>query len=197
MTGFFLILVCVGFFQVEKRIGTLAQQAAVAELNRTLNREIHLAVGKLMEEEAEIFHGITQAERDETGRIFSLSTDYLKVNRLKVMLAVKVEEVLRGTDVIRARIPVGMLISDSMMTGFGLPIPIRVFATNAVDVAIEDSFHSAGINQTRYKLEIVVKVPAQIAGLLHREETEVIVQVPVEEMILVGEVPKTYLARGD
>lgn len=195
--GLLLFLFGWGFFRVETRIGSLAQQAAVAELNRTLNREIHSIVTELLNKESVNLHGLTQTQTDATGKVLSMSTDYQTVNHIKADLAIQVEEFLGRMDVVKATVPIGMLLSDSFMTGFGFPIPIRVFATNAIEVAVEDSFTSAGINQTRYKLEVIVTIPARVAGLFQHEDTCVTVQVPMEEVILVGEVPQTYLARGN
>ncbi len=182
------------FFRIEERLGGFAQQAAISELNRILNREIHRTVGELMEEEQTDFHSLSHTQTDAEGRVLSVSTDHQSINRIKSRLAVRVGDFLEELTVVNTKVPMGALVSDSWMTGFGIPIPVKVFATNSIAVEIADSFISAGINQTRYKLELLVTVPARVAGFLEHQDTEVTVQIPIEEIILVGEVPNAYLA---
>ncbi|MBQ2613705.1 MAG: sporulation protein YunB, partial [Clostridia bacterium] len=50
------------------------------------------------------------------------------------------------------------------------------------------------INQTKYSLSVKVTVPARIAGVFRYEDTKVVTEIPLAETILVGEVPKAYLA---
>ncbi len=192
-TGLALILFGWGFFKVEMRVGHLAQQAAISKLNGMITAEVNRVAEEVMSEHGG--HCITKEEKDESGRVLSVSTDYVIVNRIKSALAIQTQKYLDKIDVVETTIPAGMLISDTMLTGFGIRIPIQVFATNAISVEFEDEFTSAGINQTRHHLMATVTVPARVAGVVTYEETEIVVQVPIAETILVGEVPQTYLSR--
>lgn len=191
--GIILMLCGWGFFKVEIRVGHLAQQAAISKLNGMITTEVNRVAEEVMSE-----HGgqsITEEEKDESGRVLSVSTDYVIVNRIKSALAIQIQKYLDEIDVVETTIPAGMLISDTMLTGFGIQIPIHVFATNAISVEFEDEFTSAGINQTRHHLMASITVPARVAGVVTYEETVIVTQVPIAETILVGEVPQTYLSR--
>ena len=191
--GIMLMLCGWGFFKVEIRVGHLAQQAAISKLNGMITTEVNRVAEEVMSE-----HGgqsITEEEKDESGRVLSVSTDYVIVNRIKSALAIQIQKYLDEIDVVETTIPAGMLISDTMLTGFGIQIPIHVFATNAISVEFEDEFTSAGINQTRHHLMASITVPARVAGVVTYEETVIVTQVPIAETILVGEVPQTYLSR--
>ena len=191
---FLLLGVCVlGFYKMESRIGSLAQQAAISKLNGEITKDTNRAVQTVLEEEQINTRKLVIAEKDEKGKIQSMSTDYNAVNRMKSALAVKIQEHLDQLDVIETRVPAGMLFSDTMMTGAGFDVPVKVFATNAIEVRFYDEFSSAGINQTRYKLMVEVKVPARVAGVFRHEDTEVVTQVPVAETVIVGDVPQAYL----
>lgn len=158
---FLLLGGCVlGFYKMESRIGSLAQQAAISKLNGEITKDTNRAVQTVLEEEQINTRKLVIAEKDEKGKIQSMSTDYNAVNRMKSALAVKIQEHLDQLDVIETRVPAGMLFSDTMMTGAGFDVPVKVFATNAIEVRFYDEFSSAGINQTRYKLMVEVKVPA-------------------------------------
>lgn len=198
---FFLILILIGcipgFYHTETRVGALAQKAAVSELNGRITKTVNRAVESVLEQEKIDSRKLISVEKDELGRIQSLSADYLVINRMKSALAILVQEELDSLNVIEAHIPVGMLFSDTLFTGAGFTVPVKIFVSNAIEVEFYDEFVSAGINQTKYKLAAEVRVPAQAAGLFHREETLVVTQVPVAETVVVGEVPKTYLGLAE
>ena len=191
--GIILTLCGWGFFKVEIRVGHLAQQAAISKLNGMITTEVNRVAEEVMSEHGG--HSVTKEEKDESGRVLSVSTDYVIVNRIKSALAIQIQKYLDEIDVVETTIPAGMLISDTMLTGFGIRIPIHVFSTNAISVEFEDEFTSAGINQTRHHLMASITVPARVAGVVTYEETEIVTQVPIAETILVGEVPQTYLSR--
>ena len=138
--------------------------------------------------------GMIEQRTNEEGEVLSVNMNPLAVNRFKSALAIAVQECLDVMDVIETTVPIGMLFSDTIMTGVGIRVPIKVFATNEIIVEMEDSFSSAGINQTKYSLSVKVAVPARIAGVFRYEDTKVVTEIPLAETILVGEVPKAYLA---
>ncbi len=193
--GILLMLCSWGFFRIEMRIGHLAQQGAISKLNGIITTEVHRVIDEVMTENGRRAP-LTKEEKDSSGRVSSVTTDYTAVNHIKSELAIKIQAYLDQLDVVETTVPVGMLFSDTLMTGFGLRIPIRVFATNAITVEFEDEFSSAGINQTRHHLMAIVRVPARVAGIFSYEETEIVTQIPIAETILVGEVPQTYLNRS-
>lgn len=184
-----------GFFRIEMRIGSLAQQAAVSKLNGTITKEVNRVVTEVFAEEAVNAKSLVSKQKDETGRVLSMSTDYYTLNRMKSSMAIKVQEVLDGLDVVETTVPVGMLFSDTFLTGIGFRVPVKVFATNAIRVEYKDSMIAVGINQSSHHLTVEITVPARVAGLLSYEDTEVVTQVPIAETVIVGEVPQTYLHR--
>lgn len=197
---YFLLLAIVvggiyGFFRVEMRIGSLAQQAAVSKLNGTITKEVNRVVTEVFAEEAVNAQNLVSKQKDEDGKVLSMSTDYHTLNRMKSAMAIKVQEVLDHMDVVDTTVPVGMLFSDTFLTGFGFRVPVKVFVTNAIRVEYKDSMTAVGINQSCHRLLVEITVPARVAGLFSYEDTEVITQVPISETVIVGEVPQTYLHR--
>ena len=180
------------FFRIEARIGALSQQAAVSKLNGVITKDVNRLAAKLLSDPQ--MQGMIEQRTNEAGEVLSVNMNPLAVNRFKSALAIAVQECLDVMDVIETTVPIGMLFSDTIMTGVGIRVPIKVFATNEIIVEIEDSFASAGINQTKYSLSVKVTVPARIAGVFRYEDTKVVTEIPLAETILVGEVPKAYRA---
>ncbi len=189
-----VLVVCLGFlfFRVEARIGALSQQAAVSKLNGVITKDVNRVAATLLSDPK--MQSMIEERTDEAGAVLSVNMNSLVVNQFKSALAIQVQECLDVLDVIETTVPIGMLISDTIMTGVGIRVPIKVFGTNEIIVEMEDSFASAGINQTKYSLSVKVTVPARIAGVFRYEDTRVVTEIPLVETILVGEVPKAYLA---
>lgn len=191
---FLLLGICIfGLTRIERRIGPLAQQAAVSALNGRIVKEANLAAEAVLEEEGIEPGRLILIERDENGSVRSLTTDYAAVNRIKAALAVQMQERIAQMGVVKTYVPAGMLVSDTLYTGAGFHIPIRIFAAGTVDIRFYDEFTSAGINQTRYKLMVEITAPAQVAGILSRQETQAVTQVPLADAVVVGTVPQNYL----
>lgn len=178
---------------IEKRLGPLAQESALSILNGELIKEINLSVTEVLEEENIYAGSILQEEKDDAGTIENIVTDYTAANRVKTAIAVKVQEKLNGYRTVCASVPIGALFSDTLLTGYGVPIPVRAFATHMIDIQFLDTFDSAGINQTRQQLSLEIKVPIRIAGIFSYRDAVVSTEVPLAESVIIGTVPQTYL----
>lgn len=198
MAGFILLLAAlgVGMWRMEQRIGDLAQQTALSQLNGEVTTLCNRAVQQTLEKCQVDYQSLITMEKNGEGSVSSLSTNFGAVNQLKSDLALRIQEGLNQLDTIHAGVPVGALFSDKILTGVGFSVPVRVIATNAIKVEFFDDFQSAGINQTRHKLMIEVTVPARVAAPLCGMDTQVVTQVPVAETVIVGSVPGTYLQVG-
>lgn len=191
-----LAFACVwGFFRIEGRIGALAQQAAISKLNGTITKDVNRVVTEVLEEEEVDTQSLMVKQQDEAGKVLSMTTDYNAVNRMKSALAIKIQQSLDKLNTVETTVPVGMLFSDTFLTGVGFKVPVKVFATNAIQVEFKDGVSSAGINQSRYQLMVEITVPARVAGVFRYEDTQVVTQIPIAETVLVGDVPQMYVNR--
>ncbi len=187
-----VFLLCFGFYRIEERIGALAQQAALSKLNSDITRDVNLAVQDILTQEGFDSRSLLLAEKDENGEIQSVTTDYTTINRMKSALAIRIQSDLDALEIIHAKIPIGMLFSDTLMTGYGFQVPIHVFATNGIIIEFRDEFATAGLNQSRYQLMVEIRIPTEIVGIRRREETEIVTQVPIAETVLIGQIPQGY-----
>ncbi len=193
----FLVSAGAGLWQMERRLGPIAQETALSVLNGELIQGINMAVSEALEEEGIDAGSILQEDKDADGTIENIVTDYTAANRVKAAIAVKVRELMEQTRTVVAYVPMGALFSDTMLTGYGLPIPVRAFSTHMIDIQFLDTFDSAGINQTRQQLSILIKIPIRIAGVFSYRDAEVSTEVPLAESVIIGTVPRTYVSTGD
>lgn len=182
-----------GLIKIEKRLGPLAQEAAVSALNREITRETHIIVRKILEKEKIDTKSLLSIAKSDNGEIVSMTPDYNTINKIISLIAVDLPDKLAVLDVIKTKLPLGILFSDTAFTGMGFSIPIRVFASSTIDVQLVDEFVDVGINQTRYHLLLDIKIPAKISGILTSKSTEVAIQIPLAETVIMGDVPQAYI----
>ncbi len=187
-----LSILSIGFYGTEKRVGHLAQVAAMSVLNNEINMVLNEVTEAVIESQQIDMNQILVIHKDGE-EIKTVSTDYNIINKFRLELNLKLQEKFNEMDTIKAEVPLGMFFSDILMTGAGVKIPIKVFATSGIEINFYDEFSDAGINQTKYELKIEIKVPTQIAGVFVHEDMDVVTQIPISEMIIVGDVPNTYL----
>ena len=184
--GILLAAAAVLFVHTEHRIGMIAMEAAVSEWNGRITTEVNRIIAELADSlpnHSGIFSSEAQKE------IVSFDADVGKINQLKSEIAVRLQAFLDQTDTVETTVPAGFLISETMLTGFGFKIPIKMFVTGTVEIDFHDEFTGEGINQTRIAMLAEVKIPARVIGLLESKDTMITTQVPVAEKIVIGKVP--------
>ncbi len=184
-------------FFTEQRMGPLVQEMAMSTLNNQLISEINLAATMALEEENIRAGSILQEDKAEDGTIENIVTDYIVANRVKTAIATRVAQVMEEHRTVITKVPVGAFFSDTMMTGFGVPVPLSVYASHRIEIQFLDTFDAAGINQTRQQLSLSIKIPVRIAGVFSSLDGEVHTEVPLAESVIIGTVPQTYMLNGD
>jgi sporulation protein YunB len=171
---------------------TLAQ----AELQNLAVEIIHEAVRREVAATGLDYQSLFRVELSEEGHVTLLQPDISAVNDLaaRTALAVKREAVsLEGR---KLYIPLGRALGSRLLGGVGPRIPVTVYPLFVESVRIWDTFEAAGINQTRHRIYLNVRLTSRTA--IPFIETEVTVEgdFPVAEAVIVGPVPRTYLGGG-
>ena len=183
-----------GFYILEKRIGELAQEAAISELNSEITKNINRIIEEISSKDEVDFSELIHID-DSMGKAMSMTTDYNAVNRIKSSLAINIQEEMDKLSIIETKIPIGMLFSDTIMTGAGINVPVKIFVANEIDIQFYSDFSDAGINQTRCRMWMEIKIPTKVAGVVSYQEDNIITQIPLAEKIILGNVPEVYMEK--
>ncbi len=131
--------------------------------------------------------------RDDKQNIKSVDMNTAAINDLAQKITLSAQKRINeiGNDGIK--IPVGSLSGVTLFTGLGPDINIKIYLVGSTQTQIISMFTSAGINQTLHRLYINIagSVAVAVPGLPSTIKTAT--QVLMSEMIIVGEVPPTYL----
>lgn len=190
---FCVVSVC-GFYILEKRIGALAQEAAISELNSEITKNVNRIIHEISNQNGINLAELIHIDSNGNNSMF-MTTDYNAVNRIKSSLAINIQEEMDKLSIIETKIPIGMLFSDTLMTGAGINVPVKIFVANEIDIQFYSDFSDAGINQTRCRMWIEIKIPTKVAGVISYQEDNIVTQVPLAEKIILGNVPEVYMEK--
>ena len=130
-------------------------------------------------------------QTDAAGSVQCVSANTRTVNRLRAAVLQKVYEDSNDMQITHSAVSIGTLIDPQYLAGIGPKLPFSVTAMGNVDVHVKSSLCEAGINQTLYTITMYVTAEFFIQTLGSPKKVTVSGEYPLEEMVIVGEVPFT------
>ena len=185
--GILLALVLIS--QLNARLRPILFELAISQTSNCITAAIDRAVS----EQAISYNDLVSLERSANGDIVALTSNMGHANILRAQLLETSLEALNGLEALEFGVPLGTIFDWDLLSGRGPDVKVRALYTGTASAEFENSFSSAGINQTCH--QIVFRVKAEISVLLpgRQEKTTVDTKVCVAETIIVGKVPETYL----
>ena len=155
--------------------------------------QITAAVNHAVVDQAVEYTDLVTLERSDGGEIVALTSNMAQANMLRTQLLDATLTALEELETAEMGIPLGSICNWPIFSGMGPGINVQVRYTGTASTEFENTFSSAGINQTCH--QIFFRVSADILVLLPGEQyrTTVTSSVCVAETIIVGKVPDTYL----
>lgn len=132
-------------------------------------------------------------QRGSDGRVLSGTADMAAANRLRSQVAAALlAEFQSQTHTVT--IPAGSLLGADALWARGPALHVQVLSAGTISTRLRSELHSAGINQTLYRLWLEVSVPLTVLLPGQRAETAAETQLCLAEAVIVGQVPDAYLA---
>lgn len=158
-----------------------------------ISNEITAAIDRTVSEQAVAYRDLVTLERGDDGGIIALNSDLAQANILRAQLLDTALCALNGLETMQLEIPLGTLLDWELLSGRGPAIKVKALYTGTASAEFENSFITAGINQTRH--QIFFRIDADIRVLLPGRQWNktLSTRVCVAETIIVGKVPETYL----
>lgn len=177
-------------FEIRLRpiVASAGEIRAKALVERTINDAV---INRLRENEVK-YDDLVTLKKDNRGQIAALASNIVGINRLKAELGGDITRKLGDERIMSASLPIGSLMNNSFLSGYGPRIKFRVVPFGCVIIDIKNNFSAAGINQTKH--EIFLEVSAEVAIIIPGGQNVVSVKtnIPVAQTVIVGEVPNTY-----
>ena len=186
LTGLLFFLSAAGLF-----LKDLSSQIAVSDASDIVTVQINSAIASIMQESD--FEGdyFVTFEKNDRGEVTAISSNMARINALSARI---LDRVVGATDnrTLTVEIPLGNLTGMSLLMGRGPGVPVKIIALTSSRVGFNNSIVTAGINQTKHQITLVVTVDIDILIPWATETAQVQTEVLIADTIVVGQVPETY-----
>lgn len=180
------------FLLIEVKTRPLIQKLAYSRVSYLASKAINDAVDSEISNGTIRYDELISFEKDTEGKITALKTNMIRVNQLKVEISNIILDKIDSIQESELYIPLGNIINGDLFSGRGPKIPIKIVPTGSVKASFSNVFSSAGINQTRHQIIMVLTVNMNILTPGSSQTTSVESQVNVAETVIVGTVPGNY-----
>lgn len=170
----------------------LAYAGAYSSAVETINR----AVSEVMRDEV-TYGDLMELRCDAGGNVTMLSARTLRMNELSTQTALTAQQMLDASKNETVHVPLGSVFGMPLLAGAGPRIEVRVIPIGSVAAQFVTEFESAGINQTRHKISLVLTTTVRLIAPNGSQRVEVSSKVLVAETIIVGQVPQSYVDVAD
>lgn len=165
---------------------------ATARVSNTVNSIVSTAVNETIYGGGVDYDRLISFEKDNDGRITAVKSNMAECNRLQSAIIEDVLAKLSEVSTKELSVPVGTLLGSPFLSGRGPLIRVRMQSVGSSSAHFENAFTSAGINQTKHQIYLVVDVYVSILLTGFSTTTKVSSTYAVAETVIVGSVPETY-----
>ncbi|BCI60385.1 sporulation protein YunB [Solibaculum mannosilyticum] len=180
------------FLIIQARIRPILVDMATNQSQIVVNQAVNEAIMEVLNEQQISYDSLIHLTTDSQDNVTSIETNIVQMNRLKASISQSVQDKLVNLDKPVIDIPLGSLLGDNLLSGFGPNLHARLQMSGSIVPQVESEFSDAGINQVLHQL--VLKMNTQFVVIMAGQN--IIIDVPSEfviaESIIVGEVPQAY-----
>ena len=171
---------------LEPKVIALCDSAAKSIALKTTSSVINDKVSNVTYEE------LVKIKQDSNGKVTAINANVMELNKIASDVALGVQDKLNQINDTIIKFPIASIFGDSLISGYGPKISVKVVPTGNVSVDFNSEFESTGINQTRHKISIKVKTNVRIIAPFFSKTNEYSDEITIAESVIVGEVPSSY-----
>ncbi|MBR5342560.1 MAG: sporulation protein YunB [Oscillospiraceae bacterium] len=190
----FLLLIAVLAFIVCSSVyfRTISTQIAVSDASDLVTIRINSAISEALRDGAYNADSFVSFEKNAGGEVSAISCNMSEINALSAEI---LEKVVGTTDNYTAtvEIPLGNLTGLSLLMGRGPKVPVEIVTLTSSRVEFTNNIVTAGINQTKHQITLLIRVDIDILIPWGSVGTQVVSEVLIADTVVVGQVPGTYL----
>lgn len=186
-----LILLLASFYLLDHLIAAPLRAEAEAQVRRLATELVHRSV---LEEIERFGQGnLVRVEKDGEGRPVLMEPDVVALDKLQSRVALAVNHRLEELKIKKVTVPMGTITRITWLAARGPGIEVEVWPTGSVCTEIRNEIKSAGINQTRHLISLLVETQLQIVVPPFTDRTvPVKTEVLLTNLMIVGPVPQFY-----
>lgn len=130
-----------------------ARSLAIQALNEAASEMLGLGVH---------YADLMTVEKDDQGQVRLIQANTPEMNRLAAQASLLAQERLTAMGQKTVVVPLGSAIGLTLLAGAGPGIAVQILPVGSVQAAFSTDFTTAGINQTRHRISLVLTANVQI-----------------------------------
>ena len=162
----------------------VCEDSAIEEINTLMEDEVF--------SHPDEFADLVVLERDSDNHITALRTDIIAVGKVKARIVNGLFDRLDYLEETQTEVPLGTVFAPSLFTGMGPRVKVGLAGLTQMEAQFVSAFTSAGINQTKHQIYLVVDVYVSILLPGFSTTTKFSNTYSVAETVIVGSVPDNY-----
>ena len=161
-----------------------ARSLAIQALNEAASEMLGLGVH---------YADLMTVEKDDQGQVRLIQANTPEMNRLAAQASLLAQERLTAMGQKTVVVPLGSAVGLTLLAGAGPGIAVQILPVGSVQAAFSTT---AGINQTRHRISLVLTANVQIVIPTGAKNVQASTQMAMAESIIVGQVPDSFAEGG-
>ena len=154
------------------------------------------AIYDVLSQEGVKYEDLVDVQRDSSGNVTMISLQTVRLNLIARKFYQVAQVYLDRMGNIGVDVPLGAFTGLPFLVGFGPKVNIKLMPIGAMTSTFENSFTSAGINQTNHSLYIHLHASVSMILPAYSKTIDSETEMLVCESVIVGNVPEIYFAGG-
>ena len=192
-----LLLIAAGVLYAEKNLTRVVLSLAQAQARAMAVQTLNEAAAELLSSGEVTYDSLMHVTMDEQGQVRLIQANTPEMNRRASRVSLLAQGHLQEKRDQMVKVPLGSAMGMTIFAGAGPTIQVRVLPVGSVHAQFHTDFQTAGINQTRHRVSLMLTAQVQLVIPTGAQTVEVTTQVAMAESIIVGEVPDTFTDVGD
>jgi sporulation protein YunB len=173
---------------VQPIINQTGDMKARAMLTALINDTIH----SKFQQEISIDNLLT-VQTNHEGAIELVQANTPAMNLLIADLSKELRSKYRSIEPERVQIPLGALLGSPILSQAGPNVNLKVIPLTVSKTDFKTEFVSEGINQTKYKVYVILTCQVQVLAPFSSETIDIEKTILVAEAVILGRVPESYV----
>lgn len=175
---------------IDARVRPILRTLAVDQARAMAVEAIDGEVSRVMEQEPN--GNFVTVSKDDSGKVISIESDAVRMNRIKSQINLAVSDCLQNFGERIISIPLGSLSGMSLFYGRGPNVRIKLNMTGHSTASIAEDFTAAGINQTLHRLILNLQAEVYIALPGYGKSEQITGDYVLSQTVIVGDTPFAY-----
>ena len=189
-----MLVVLVGYliFTADRSLARGVQEYAAFECERIAAGAVQSAVSETLHQDPAWADTLYSISRDANGRVTQVIVNTARMNEAQTQTAAALGRALDLAVREQPQVHITALLGTYFFSQEGPTIRMKIYPQHFSRVQIRPSLQSAGVNQTRFSMELTFEIALSTSLLNYRSQVESNITVPLADVLIVGNVPAYY-----